>query len=440
MPFEPVLSRYFYVKDGHTLEHYMARGQYGGYSAAKKALTEFEPDKLTQYVKESNLRGRGGAGFSTGLKWTFLPKNGKPRYLAVNADESEPGTFKDRQLMAYDPHMLIEGIIIACWAVQSNSAFIFIRGEFAREAVRLQQAIDDCYAAGILGADVLKTGKNFKLDITIIRGAGAYICGEETGLLSAAEGKRAYPKIKPPFPAVEGYFRLPTVINNVETICNLPHLIGRGKEWYMGLGPATGPGPKLYCLSGHVKKPGVYEAPLGTSLRSLIYDYAGGPIGEIKGVIPGGSSMPIFTPDLLDTPMDFDTVRAKGSFLGSAGVIVMNTTTCMVNALLNLARFYHHESCGQCTPCREGLGWLEKLLHRLEFGHAKPDDLNLIKEVSGMVAKRTICLLADSLTMPVDSYMKAYFKEFEFHVREKKCMTGTEPGKFAPVEEPALAR
>jgi NADH-quinone oxidoreductase subunit F len=440
MAYAPVISKYWTTPESWTLKQYQSRGEYWGYAAAKKAITEFEPKALTTYVKDSNLRGRGGAGFSTGLKWTFLPENGKPRYLAVNADESEPGTFKDRQILAYDPHQLIEGIIICCWAIQAKHAYVFVRGEFVREIKRLQAAIDECYAAGILGDDVLKLGKGFKLDITVLRGAGAYICGEETGLLSAAEGKRAYPKIKPPFPAVEGFFRFPTIVNNVETLSNLPHIIGKGKEWYMQQGPAAGPGPKLYCISGHVKKPGVYEAPLGTTLRTLIDEYAGGPIGTIKAIIPGGSSMPVFTPDLLDTPMDFDTVRAKGSFLGSAGVIVMNDSVCMVNALVNLAKFYHHESCGQCTPCREGLGWLEKLLHRLEFGHAHPGDLDLIKEVCGMVSKRTICLLSDSLVMPIESYMKAYFKEFEYHVKEKKCMTGGQPGVWAPAEEAALAR
>ncbi len=432
--FEPILSKYFNEPNSWTLDHYRKRGGYYGYETAKKAITSIEPKALTEEVKKSNLRGRGGAGFPAGMKWSFLPENGKPRYLAVNADESEPGTFKDRALMAYDPHGLIESIICACWAIQSHHAYIFIRGEFVREIKRVQAAIDECYAAKILGDDVLGLGK-FKLDVTVIGGAGAYICGEETGLLSAAEGQRAYPKIKPPFPAVEGYFRYPTIINNVETIACVMHIVARGWEWFKKIGPESGPGPKLFCISGHIKKPGLYEAPLGTTLRSLIYDYAGGPIGEIKGIIPGGSSMPIMTVDQIDTPADFDSIRAAGSFLGSAGLIVFNKDTCIVNALLNLARFYHHESCGQCTPCREGLGWLEKLCHRLEFGHGKPGDVDLMNEVSVMIKGRTICFLADSLIMPVQSYIQKFREEFEYHIKNKKCMTGTKPGEFANVDE-----
>ncbi len=435
--FEPVLSKYFYTDRSWTLEQYKARGGHYGYATARKAITEMEPKAVTEEVKKSNLRGRGGAGFPAGMKWSFLPENGKPRYLAVNADESEPGTFKDRAIMGKDPHQLIESMIIACWAIQSHHAYVFIRGEFVFEAKRLQAAVDECYAAGILGNDVLGLGK-FKLDITVITGAGAYICGEETGLLSAAEGQRAYPKIKPPFPAVEGYFRQPTIINNVETITCVMHIIARGWEWFKKIGPESGPGPKLFCISGHVKKPGLYEAPLGTTLRSLIYDYAGGPEGNIKGIIPGGSSMPIMTPDQIDTPADFDSIRAAGSFLGSAGLIVFNDQTCIVNALLNLARFYHHESCGQCTPCREGLGWLEKLCHRIEFGHGKDGDVDLMNEVSIMIKGRTICFLADSLIMPVQSYIAKFRPEFEYHVQNKKCQTNTEAGKFAAPQHLAL--
>lgn len=436
--FEPILSKYFNEDKAWTLEHYKARGDHWGYASAKKAITDFEPKALTEEVKQSNLRGRGGAGFPAGVKWSFLPDNGKPRYLAINADESEPGTFKDRQIMAYDPHQLIESTICSCWAIQSNHAYIFIRGEFVREAKRLQAAIDECYEAGILGDDVLGLGK-FKLDVTVITGAGAYICGEETGLLSAAEGKRAYPKIKPPFPAVEGYFRYPTIINNVETIACVMHIVSKGWEWFKGIGPESGPGPKLFGISGHVKKPGWYEAPMGTTLRELIYDYAGGPIGEVKGIIPGGSSMPILTADQIDMCMDFDSCREQDTFFGSAGVIVFNTDTCIVNALLNLAKFYHHESCGQCTPCREGLGWLEKLTHRIEFGHGKEGDVDLLNEVCTMIQGRTICFLADSLVMPVVSYVKKFREEFEYHITHKKCMTNTEPGVFNSIEEPAAA-
>jgi NADH-quinone oxidoreductase subunit F len=435
--FEPVISKYFNEPNSWTLEHYMNRDGYFGYASAKKAITRFEPKELVEEVKKSNLRGRGGAGFPAGVKWSFLPENGKPRYLAVNADESEPGTFKDRAIMAYDPHQLIDSMISTCWACQINHAYIFIRGEFVREAKRLQAAIDECYKAGILGEDVMGLGK-FKLDMTVITGAGAYICGEETGLLSAAEGDRAYPKIKPPFPAVEGYFRHPTVINNVETIACVMHIVANGWEWFKSIGPESGPGPKLFCVSGHVKNPGLYEVALGTTLREII-DMAGGPVGNIKGIIPGGSSMPIMTADQIDTPADFDSIRAAGSFLGSAGLIVFNDETCIVNALLNLARFYHHESCGQCTPCREGLGWLEKLCHRIEFGHGKEGDVDLLNEVCTMIKGRTICFLADSLIMPVESYVKKFREEFDYHVEHKKCMTDTEPGKFKAPEHLALA-
>jgi len=432
--FEPVLSKYFDTPNAWTLQQYRSRGGCYGYATARKAIAEMEPRQIVEDVKKSNLRGRGGAGFPAGVKWSFLPENGKPRYLAVNADESEPGTFKDRAIMAFDPHGLIESMIITCWAIRSHHAYIFIRGEFVREIKRMQAAIDECYKEGILGEDVLGLGK-FKLDVTVICGAGAYICGEETGLLSAAEGDRAYPKIKPPFPAVEGYFRYPTIINNVETIACVHHIVARGWEWFKGIGPESGPGPKLFCISGHVKKPGLYEVALGTTLRSLIYDYAGGPIGEIKGIIPGGSSMPIMTADQIDTPADFDSIRAAGSYLGSAGLIVFNSDTCIVNALLNLARFYAHESCGQCTPCREGLGWLEKLCHRIEFGHGKEGDVDLMNEVSVMIKGRTICFLADSLIMPVQSYIEKFRDEFEYHIKNKKCLTGTKPGEFAPIEE-----
>lgn len=435
--FEPILSKYFNEPEAWTLKHYRARGGQFGYETAKKVISTMEPKAVTEEVKKSNLRGRGGAGFPAGVKWSFLPDNGKPRYLAVNADESEPGTFKDREIMAKDPHNLLESIICTCWAIQSHHAYVFIRGEFTREAKRLQAAIDECYAEGILGDDVLKLGKNFKLDVTVITGAGAYICGEETGLLSAAEGRRAYPKIKPPFPAVEGYFRYPTIINNVETIQCVMHILAHGADWFRNIGPESGPGPKLFCVSGHVQKPGLYEVALGTTLREII-DMAGGPVGNIKGIIPGGSSMPIMTPDQLDTPADFDSIRAAGSYLGSAGMIVFNDQTCIVNALLNLARFYHHESCGQCTPCREGLGWLEKLTHRLEFGHGKEGDVDMLNEVCTMIRGRTICFLADSLVMPVVSYVEKFREEFDYHVTHKRCQTDTEPGKFKALSEMAV--
>jgi len=435
MAYEKILSVAFNKPGEHLLERSIARGAYDG---ARIALSKHDPAAVIEIVKQSNLRGRGGAGFSAGLKWSFVPKTDKPKYLCVNADESEPGTFKDRQIMAYDPHMLIEGIMVACYAVDCHDAFIFVRGEFVREIKRLREAVAELEAKGWLGKKNKLLGQfDFPLNITVTGGAGAYICGEETGLISAQEGGRAYPKIKPPFPAVEGLFRSPTIVNNVETIANLPCIFSRGLDWYLAQGPKTGPGPKLYCLSGHLNKPGVYEAPLGIPLRELVEsDEFGGGVsgGALKGIIPGGSSMPIFTPDKLDITMDYDSVRAAGSYLGSAGVIVMNEHTCMVNALYNLSKFYHHESCGQCTPCREGTGWLEKILHRLEFGHGHAGDLELLENVAWQMERKTICMLADSITMPVQSYLKAYREEFEYHLTEKRCMTGTPAGKFATPE------
>ncbi|NUQ35988.1 MAG: NADH-quinone oxidoreductase subunit NuoF, partial [Planctomycetaceae bacterium] len=408
-------------------EAYLKRG---GYEGARKALKNYKPEEVTEYVKKANLRGRGGAGFPAGMKWSFIPKTDKPKYLCVNADESEPGTFKDRQIMAWDPHLLLEGIMICCYAIDCHHAYIFVRGEFTREIRVLREAIKELHAKGWLGDKTLDA--NFKLDITVTGGAGAYICGEETGLISAQEGGRAYPKIKPPFPAVEGFFRNPTIVNNVETLACVGPIFARGVEWFTGIGPKGSPGPKLFCLSGHVKRPGHYEAPMGIPLRELIYgaQYGQGVIGELKAVIPGGSSMPVFTKDKLDTPMDMDSVKAAGSFLGSAGVIVMNESTCMVNALYNLSRFYHHESCGQCTPCREGTGWLERVLHRVEFGHGHEGDLDLLNNVASQMERKTICFLADSIVMPVHSYIKQFREEFEYHIQHKRCMTGTPAGVF----------
>ncbi len=439
MAYEKVLTAAVGRKAGFTLEDYLSRS---GYDGIRKALKEMQPEEVTTYVKDANLRGRGGAGFPAGMKWSFIPKTDKPKFICINADESEPGTFKDRQIMAYDPHLLLEGIMIAAYAIDCHDAFIFIRGEFVREAKRLNQAIQELVDKQWLGKGNKLLGEfDFELAITVTGGAGAYICGEETGLISAQEGGRAYPKIKPPFPAVEGYFRNPTIVNNVETLANLAPIFLRGKEWFRSIGPENSPGPKLYCLSGHINNPGYYEGPMGIPLRDLIYneEFGGGVTGgDLKAIIPGGSSMPIFTPDKLDTPMDFDSVREAGSFLGSAGVIVMNEHTCMVNALYNLSRFYHHESCGQCTPCREGTSWLEQILHRLEFGHGMEGDLELLDNVAWQMERKTICMLADSITMPVKSYLAAFREEFEFHIKEKRCMTGTPAGKF-PTLQSAVA-
>jgi NADH-quinone oxidoreductase subunit F len=409
--------------------------QHGGYAAVRKALTSHTPEELVEMVKASNLRGRGGAGFPTGMKWSFLPKQStKPVYLCVNADESEPGTFKDREIIECDPHQLLEGIVISAFAIRSHTAYIYIRGEFAHGAGVLEEAIAEARRAGFVGKNVLGTG--FDLDVWVHRGAGAYICGEETGLIASLEGMRAYPRIKPPFPATHGLFGSPTIVNNVETIACVPHIVLRGADWFRGIGPEKSPGPKLYCVSGHVVRPGVYELPMGTSLREIVYTHAGGiPNGrKLKAVIPGGASMPVFTPDEIDVAMDMDSVQKAGSFLGSAGVIVMDDTVCMVWALLTLERFFHHESCGQCTPCREGTGWLEKVLTGLEDGAASPRDVDLLLDVAGNMIGNTVCVLADAAAMPARAFVTKYRAEFEQHAALGRCpfrASGEEPRTHA---------
>jgi NADH-quinone oxidoreductase subunit F len=394
----------------------------GGYGAARRALTEFQPAQVVEMVKASGLRGRGGAGFPTGMKWGFLPKdNPAPRYLCVNADESEPGTFKDRQIIERNPHLMLEGTLIAAYAIESHTAYIYIRGEFAHGAKVLDTAIAEARAKGHLGRNIYGTG--FDLDIHVHRGAGAYICGEETGLIESLEGKRAYPRVKPPFPATHGVFGAPTIVNNVETLACVPPIVSRGPEWFKSIGPEKSPGPKLYCLSGHVARPGVVELPMGVSLRDLIYVHAGGiPNGKkLKAVIPGGSSVPVLTADEIDVGMDFESVAKAGSLLGSCGVIVMDEDTCMVRALQIIIHFYHHESCGQCTPCREGTGWLEDLLTRLEDGGARPEDIELLVRVSNNMMGNTVCVLADAAAMPVISFVNKFRSEFEEHLRAGGC-------------------
>jgi NADH-quinone oxidoreductase subunit F len=373
-------------------------------------------------VKTSNLRGRGGAGFPTGMKWSFLPKQSeKPVYLAVNADESEPGTFKDREIIEDDPHQLLEGIIITSYAIRCHTAYIYIRGEFERGVRVLEKAIAEAGAAGFLGKNILGIG--FDLEVWVHRGAGAYICGEETGLIESLEGKRAYPRIKPPFPATHGLFGSPTIVNNVETLACVPHIVRRGADWFRSIGPEKSPGPKLFCVSGHVERPGTYELPMGTPLREIVYTHAGGiPNGRtLKAVIPGGASMPVFTPEEIDVPMDMDSVQKAGSFLGSAGVIVMDDTVCMVWALMVLERFFHHESCGQCTPCREGTGWLHRVLVALEEGRAAPRDVDLLLNIAGNMMGTTICALSDAAAMPARAFVTKYRPEFEQHAELGRC-------------------
>ncbi|HLH77936.1 MAG TPA: NADH-quinone oxidoreductase subunit NuoF [Candidatus Binataceae bacterium] len=420
---ERYLTRWLDIPDLRRLSVYEA---HEGYQAARKAFHELTPEQIINEVKASNLRGRGGAAFPTGVKWSFIPKDSKkPVYVCCNADESEPGTFANRYQLENDPHAIIEGILITCKAVGAHTCFVYLRGEFTLQKQRLDEAIAEAYAKGYLGKSVM--GSGFAVDIYTHRGAGAYICGEETGLLESLEGKRAYPRNRPPFPAIAGAFGCPTVVNNVETLTNVPWIILRGADWYRSIGPEKSPGPKLFCLSGHVNKPGLYELPMGYPLKDLIYDVGGGILDgrQLKAVIPGGSSFPVFTAEeALKVNMDFDSVRAAGSLMGTAGVMVMHDGTCMVEALRIVAHFYHHESCGQCTPCREGTGWIEKLLTDLEAGRGNEADLDKLISIANNMEGNTICVLADSLSMPVKSFVPKFKDEFLAHVKLRGCPFG----------------
>ena len=411
-----VLTNRFSIPDSHKLVVYE---KHGGYTSIPK-LFAMQPVEVRDEVKASGLRGRGGAGFPCGLKWSFVDyKSPKPKYLCVNADESEPGTFKDRYLLEKDPHQLIEGIIIACYAIESHVAYIYVRGEFDLPTKRIQAAVDEAYAAGYLGKNIF--GRNYQLDITVHRGAGAYICGEETALLESLEGNRGHPRVKPPFPAAVGLFGSPTVINNVETISAVPFILSNGAKAYTQWGTEKSPGTKLFSVSGHVNKPGVYEVPLGYPLKDLIMQNCGGisGSGRLKAVIPGGSSVPILTADeAMAVNMDYESLATAGTMLGSGGVIVMNDSVDMVWALKNLSQFYSHESCGQCTPCREGTGWINKILQRAFAHGAAAEDLDLIQEICGNMTGRTICVLADALAMPVMSYIKKFPNEFKDYFKK----------------------
>lgn len=394
-----------------------------GYQQLKKALSMSQDDIISE-VKKSWLRGRGGAGFPTGTKWGFIPKqSAKPKYVVCNADESEPATFKDRDLMRYTPHLLFEGMAITGHAIGSQTGYIYIRGEYRREAELLNKALEEAYAKGYLGKNIMGTGFNF--DITVHRGAGAYICGEESALLNSLEGKRGEPRVKPPFPAQVGAFGGPTVVNNVETLCNVPFIIKNGGEWFAKLGTCErSGGTRLVGVSGQVKKPGVYEFRSGEfSLRQIIFDHCGGVLGDkkLKAVIPGGSSSPVLTADELDFPFDIDTCMQKGTMLGSAGVVVISEDYCVVKLLLRMVKFYAHESCGQCTPCREGSRWLEDILHRIEAGHGREQDINLLLDISDNINGKTLCALGDATAMPVTSFVKKFRADFEAHIRGGKC-------------------
>jgi NADH-quinone oxidoreductase subunit F len=399
---EIVLMRNFERPGSHTLAVYR---EHGGYAAWEKAK-QMEPAALVEEVKQSNLRGLGGAGFPTGAKWSFIPKNHTgPVYLVVNADEGEPGTFKDRYLLEKDPHALIEGMLIAARAIRSTLGFVYVRGEYVQPWRRFSAAVKEAYDAGLLGQG---------FDIVVHRGAGAYICGEETGLISSLEGKKGWPKVKPPFPAIKGAFAQPTIVNNVETLACVPPIIARGAAWFAGLGSKTQGGTRMYSVSGRVNKPAVYETSVSITLRQLI-ELAGGVshTGRLKAVVPGGGSAPILTADEIDVVMDVDGLRAAGSMIGSAGVIVMDESASIPEALMVLARFYAHESCGQCTPCRESTGWIYKMVDRIVEGHGRKDDLDIIVDVARRGAGTTICAFYDGAVGPYISYIQKFRSEFE---------------------------
>ena len=415
---ELVLSRRFSKPDSHLLSTYEADG---GYQAARKALAMGQ-DAVIEEVKKANLRGRGGAGFPAGIKWSFMPKDdGRDHFLCVNADEGEPGTFKDRALMRFDPHQLLEGIIIACYAMRAEYSYIYVRGEMWDEKQILENAIKECRAKNYLGKGIFGTSNN--LHVAVCTGAGAYVCGEETAMINSIEGKRGEPRLKPPFPAAVGAFGMPTTVNNVETISNVPHIINKGGEWFAALGVEKDGGTRLYGVSGCVKNPGLFERPQGYNLKKLIFEDAGGMLDgkELKAVIPGGSSCPVLRADEIDIPHNYDSIRDAGSMAGSGGVIVLPEDACMVAAMENLAAFYCHESCGQCTPCREGTYWLLLLISRIEAGQGKMEDIDLLVEVSNNMMGNTICPLADAAAMPMKGFIDKFRDEFEEHVRLGRC-------------------
>ena len=405
-----VLSKYFGDPTQRRLDTYVERG---GYQALKKAF-EMGQDAVIDEVKTSGLRGRGGAGFPAGVKWSFMPKQPtKPHYLLCNADESEPGTFKDRELMRWDPHQLIEGILIASYAIRAKHAYIYCRGEFFETTQILAKAVEDAYAKGYAGADIMGSGND--IDITVHVGAGAYICGEETGLMNSLEGRRGQPRVKPPFPAAVGAFGMPSTVNNVETLSAVPHIITHGGQWYRQWGTEKSPGTKLFCVSGHVNKPGNYELPLGFPLMELIDDVCGGMRGgkALKAVIPGGSSVPLLNAEECGRcSLDYEGVQAVGSMLGCASVIVMDEDTDIVKQVRRMVQFYAHESCGQCTPCREGTAWMTKVLLRIEEGRGTEEDLDTLLEMSRQMTGTTICVLSDSAAAPVVSSIQKFKDEY----------------------------
>ncbi|MFB7377368.1 NADH-quinone oxidoreductase subunit NuoF [Kitasatospora purpeofusca] len=413
----PVLSAFWDDNRPWTLATYR---RHAGYEGLKAALA-MPPDDVIALVKDSGLRGRGGAGFPTGLKWQFIPQNdGKPHYLVVNADESEPGTCKDIPLLFANPHSLIEGMIIASYAIRCDHAFIYLRGEVVPVLRRLQAAVAEAYEAGLLGRNIL--GSGLDLDITVHAGAGAYICGEETALLDSLEGRRGQPRLRPPFPAIAGLYACPTVVNNVESIASVPPILARGKEWFKGLGTEKSPGFTLYSLSGHVTNPGQYEAPLGITLRQLL-DISGGIRAghQLKFWTPGGSSTPMFTDEHLDVPLDYEGVGAAGSMLGTKALQIFDETTCVVRAVTRWTEFYAHESCGKCTPCREGTYWLVQLLKRIEAGQGVEGDLEKLLDIADNINGKSFCALGDGAASPIVSSLQYFRAEYEQHLAERRC-------------------
>lgn len=407
------------IPDYHKIEVYIANG---GYSTLEKALKTMSPDDVIEEVKKSNLRGRGGACFPTGLKWSFMPKvSNKPKYLCCNGDESEPGSFKDREIFERNPHQFIEGALLAAYAMGCQVIYVYIRGEYYKWIKLLQKAIDDAYSYGFIGKNILKT--NFSCEMYIHKGAGAYICGEESALMNSIEGKRGYPRVKPPFPAQYGLWGCPTTINNIETITNIPEIVKNGGEWFAKIGAPKHPGTLLFGVSGDVNKPGIYELETGTPLMTIINDYCGGVIDgkEIKMIIPGGTSMPPLTRDeALTIKMDDASLKEIGSAIGTAGIIVISEGRDLIKILMRIAKFYYHESCGQCTPCREGTGWLYRVLKRIDEGQGRQEDLDLLIDVAENIEGNTICALGDAAAWPVKWTIRKFRKEFENKISSQK--------------------
>jgi NADH-quinone oxidoreductase subunit F len=409
-----ILSDAFGDPTARTLDGWKKRG---GYQALEKALA-MKPEEVVAVVKDSGLRGRGGAGFPTGVKWSFFKDDGKPHYFLINADESEPGAFKDRELMRWTPHQMLEGVLIGAHAIRAKTIYIYIRGEFFEPAQVVGKAIEEIYAARIAGP-----GSQSGIEVTLHLGAGAYICGEETALMNSLEGRRGQPRIKPPYPAVSGAFGMPTNINNVETVCAVPHIINQGAAWYKGYGTEKSPGTKLFNVSGHVVRRGNYEFPLGFSLKEFIYDVCGGIRDgrKLKAVIPGGSSVPILSADEIDIGLDYESVAKAGSMLGTASIIVMDDATCMVKQVRRMVDFYAHESCGQCTPCREGTAWMAKILRRIEDGEGSEDDMDALLDLGKNMTGTTICVLSDSAAAPTASSIQKFRDEYLGHIRDGVC-------------------